>query len=47
MAHNIVSIKTDELSIKGPISGTCRIQNISKFQNLYPHQSRIDLFTLQ
>ena len=29
-----------------PFSGTRRVQNISKNQNLYPHQSRITLFTL-
>ena len=40
-ARNIKKIKTDELGINAPISWTRRIQNISKNQNLYPHQSRI------
>ena len=39
-------IKTDELGINGSISWTCRIQNISKNQNLYLRQSQITLFTL-
>ena len=47
MAQIIISIKIDEWGINGPISWRCRTQNISKNQNLPPHQSRITLFTLQ
>ena len=39
--------KTDAFGIKLPFSWTRRIQNISKNQNLYPHQSRITLYSLQ
>ena len=38
--------KTDDWNINGHLSWKRRIQNISKNQNLYPHQSRITLFTL-
>ena len=40
-ACNIKKIKTDKLAINESISLTHRTQNISKHQNLYPHQSRI------
>ena len=39
--QNIKKIKTGELGINGLISWTRRTKNISKNQNLYPHQSRI------
>jgi hypothetical protein len=41
----IISLKTDELGINSPISWTSRTQNISKNLNIYPHESRITLFT--
>ena len=37
---------TKFLSVNGPISWTCRTQNISKNQNIYPHQSRITFQSL-
>jgi hypothetical protein len=46
-AYNIKKMKTDELGINAPISWTRKIQNISKNQNLYPHQSRITYHSLQ
>ena len=42
-----ISIKNDEWGINEPISWTCRTQNISKNQNLYPQQSQITFVTLR
>ena len=41
VAQNKVKNKTDELGINGPISWTRRVQNASKNQYRYAHQSRI------